>query len=130
MEKMKIKNNRASLVWLPAVAPYAKLRLMPGVNLVDPDNMIALDGNEGVAALFDQDHGILEMVEEGEPLIPDNPKETLAGGSVKTALALIASCSDEGQLNTWAAADSRSTVHKAIFKRISDLPKREEVFGD
>jgi len=129
---VKILNKRASLVTLPAVkaskecGAWPMKKLAPGVNLVSAEYFEALvgkdgDKHEGVAALFDKETGILDLVEEGEPLIPVDAKLTLKGAKLDAAVSLVEACGDVEQLGVWLHADDRKGVHKAIAARLEVL---------
>lgn len=123
---MKVRNKRASLVVLPGAkggdgAAYPLKRILPGVNLVSSAYLEALQGHGGVEALFDDKHGCLELVDQGDPLIPEGVRDSLQGTSVSNAKPLIADCLDTEQLERWLHNDDRAGIHRAIAARLAEL---------
>ncbi|KKN75982.1 hypothetical protein LCGC14_0375390 [marine sediment metagenome] len=125
METVKVNNSRLSLVTLPAIKGVGgPVPLKPGINKVSEEYMEALVKKPGIEPFFDSEKGgFLEIVEEGEPLIAPDVKETLIGMNVKNAVSLIESCADLQQLDQWHKADTRKGVHDAVEKRATELAK-------
>ena len=132
METMKVRNKRPSLVTLPAVMAcdeypegFGAKGLKPGINVVSTDYLGALQGNEMVELLFSE-QGYLELVDKGEPLVPDGVRDSLKGTSVANAEPLIADSNSIPQLERWMHADDRAGIHRAIAKRLGELEGETE----
>ena len=131
---VKIKNNRASLVTLPAIkgTSFGPVGLKPGINEVSEEYIEALSEKPGIDDVFDPDKGgFLEVVKKGEPLIASDVRDTLTGMNVEKSVVMIESCTEVAQLNQWKQTDTRKGVHDAIAKRAAELAKRakEETEG-
>jgi hypothetical protein len=133
METMKVRNKRPSLVTLPAVKVseeyplgFGAKGLKPGINVVSTDYLQSLQGNEMVELLFSEEHGYLELVDKGEPLVPDGVRDSLKGTSVANAEPLIADSNSIPQLERWMHADDRAGIHRAIAKRLDELEGETE----
>ncbi len=129
MSTVKIKNNRRSLVTLPAIkgTSFGPVGLKPGVNEVSEEYIEALSTKKGIDDVFDpKKGGYLELVDKGEPLIAPDAKVTLAGMNVPDSIVMIESCTDVAQLDQWNKMDTRKGVHDAIAKRAAELAKRAE----
>jgi hypothetical protein len=118
---MKVKNSRPSMVTLPPAGEFGAKPLKPGVNLVSSRYLEQLKDHEGVEHLFHPDHGCLELVDEGEPYVPEDASKTLKGTNAANAIELVEACGSIAQLEQWMHADDRKTVQKAIFKRLEEL---------
>ncbi len=125
METVKVENFRLSLVTLPAIKGVGgPVALKPGINKVPEKYMEALVEKPGIDFMFDLEKGgCLEIVDEGEPLIAPDAKETLTGMNVLNAVSMIESCTDLQQLDRWHRADNRKGVHDAVEKRAAELVK-------
>lgn len=128
METMKVKNNRPSLVTLPPVKPskdnpegFGPKGLKPGVNIISTSYLDSLQGNEMVELLFDDEHGCLEIVAKGEPLVPEGVRDSLKGTSVVNAVPIIEDSNSVEQLERWLHDDDRAGIHRAIAKRLEEL---------
>lgn len=125
MSTVKINNKRASLITLPAVAGYpgGPVQLKPGINEIDEGYLEAFSKLPGSDHIFDEDHGHLEIVGAGEPMIAADAKDTLSSMNLPNAVSMIESCTDVGQLDQWNRTDTRKGVHDAIAKRAAELAK-------
>ena len=149
-DMVRVRNHRPSLVTLPNVtvvrtrdgktksvhdavlnesAGYVPLdsfvakTLMPGVNYVLRSYMEALKNHAGVNHLFDS--GVLEVVQSGEPYIPENVANSLDGTEEANAIRLVSIAADVPQLKRWLHNEKRPAVSEAVAMRIKALESGE-----